>query len=98
MTIPTVPDAKQALADLREIVALLPENDDLAIEVRRLIDRGTPLLRAKVDRPVAEATGRLIVRYEIADELKVHLAAARARHVHASEGEGCPLHGAPASS
>jgi hypothetical protein len=65
-----------AYAELR---SLLRFSDGL-IELRRLIDEGTPLLRANIDRLAAGETGNIIVRYEVCEPLKVFLAAMRARN------------------
>jgi hypothetical protein len=78
------PDGKQALADLAE----LSRSPDGLVELRRLIDEGTPLLRANIDWLSAAETGDLIARYEVCEPLKVFLAAIRARNRQADEIEG----------
>jgi hypothetical protein len=86
-----IPDGNQALADLAE----LARSSDGLVELRRLIDEGTPLLRSYIDRLSAAETGDLIARYEVCEPLKVFLAAIRARNRQANEIEGAGHDGLP---
>ncbi len=72
-----VPDWRQAVADLRELTTCryYPE---VAKCFGKLINEGTPFFRTNVDHAATEATGNLVVRYELVDDLKVCLAAIRA--------------------
>ena len=79
-----LPDGAQALADIREI----SNSPDGLIELRRLVDEGTPLLRSNLDRSLAETTGDLIAHYEVCEPLKAFLAAMRTRDRQANEIKG----------
>ena len=72
-----VPEWRQAVADLREL-ATCRDYPDVAKCFDKLIDEGTPLLRANVDHAATEATDNLVVCYELADDLKICLSAIRA--------------------
>jgi hypothetical protein len=63
----TKDDLAQALADLSELI----RSPDGLVELRRLIDEGTPLLRANIDRLSAAEAGDLIARYDVCEPLKV---------------------------
>ena len=79
-----LPDGAQALADIREI----SNSPDGFIELRRLVDEGTPLLRSHIDRSLAGTIGHLIARYEVCEPLKAFLVAIRARDRQANEIKG----------
>jgi hypothetical protein len=64
--------------DLRQLVQLSSTNEDVSIEVRRLLESGVPLVRAQIDWLAAPGTGDAIVSYEVTDEVKRHLAALHA--------------------
>jgi hypothetical protein len=53
--------------------------DDGFVVVRRLLESGTPLIRAEVQWLTTPGTGDCIVMYEVADEVQAHLAALRVR-------------------
>lgn len=88
-------DMDQALADLRELreLAVIYEFD-LFEFLSGLENRGTVLFQ--IDDPAAIRTGNRLVRYKLADEALVCLAALRARHIHSvnvESGSGhSPLH------
>ena len=83
------PDGTQALAELREI----SNTPDGLIEVRRLIDEGTPLLRAYIDRSAATETGDVVARYQLCEPLRVILPALRARDGQPNEIESAGHNG-----
>jgi hypothetical protein len=89
-----VPDATQALSDLSELIRSL----DGLVELRRLVDEGTPLLRAYIDRPSASEAGDIIARYELCEPLKVFLTTMRARHGQSDEIECARHDGSPLDS
>jgi hypothetical protein len=60
-----------------------------------LVDEGTPLLRAYIDRSLAGVTGDLIARYEVCEPLKVFLIAVRARNGQPNEIKGAGHNGPP---
>jgi hypothetical protein len=65
--------------DLRKLVELASTDDDGLVVLGRLFDGSTPLIRAEIDWLSATATGDFIVRYEVSEQVKAHLAAFRAR-------------------
>jgi hypothetical protein len=84
-----IPDGDRALAELREI-ARCPEG---LVEIGRLINEGTPLLRAYIDALPAGGTGDIIARYEICELLLPVLTAVRAGNGQVSKIEGALDHG-----
>lgn len=95
----TSPETAEALADLQAIVELGPQHPDLLEALGRLIDEGTSILQ--IDRLPASGAGESIVRYKLVEELRVILAAVRARNVDANEvkssasHKGAPVEGEP---
>jgi hypothetical protein len=61
--------------ELRELVKAASANEDAFVVVRRLLESGTPLVRAEIDWLVAPGTGDAIVTYHVTDEVQRHLAA-----------------------
>ena len=78
-------ETTDALADLQAIADLGHLHPDLLETLGRLIDEGTSILQ--IDRTSATGAGEGVVRYKLAEELRVILAAVRARNVDANEVE-----------
>jgi len=84
-----IPDTARAFAELREIAGT-PEG---LVEINRLIDSGTPILRAYIDDSAAIGAGHAVARYEISKFLLPFLAAVRARNGKVGEVQSALDHG-----
>ncbi len=62
-----------------ELISLARDDIDLANAVRDLLESGLPIVRADVDNLTTSPTGDRVFTYHLPDELKVLVAAARAR-------------------
>ena len=71
-------DMSPALTALEKLRAF--DGPDLTEALDHLVKTGAPLFIGKVKAPAAEATGEVVIVHEIADELKVFLAAMEARN------------------
>jgi hypothetical protein len=88
------PDATAALRELDELAGHLSAhiNRDLLEAFGRIVNDGTPVLQ--IDRIAAVgAEKRVVVVYKLSHDLKILLAAARARNLDAPEGVGGSSHG-----
>ena len=88
-------ETAEALADLQAVAELGSKHPDLLEALGRLIDEGTPILQ--IDRTAAASAGEGVVRYKLAEELRVILAAVRARNVDANVVKSSSCHSAPLS-
>jgi hypothetical protein len=94
----SIPDMKQALADLRELVRLAEMLDpDILVEIGQLIRSGAPLLTAHVDAMPASLTLDVVVLYKVTDQVEAYLATLRAKARDGGAGEvvGSGCHGFP---
>ena len=89
-----VPNAEEALTELRELVRLGADDVNVAEAFRCLVDDGAPFLTAHVDALPAISTDDRIVRYKLAEPLKVRLAALRAGHFKPDDVDEIECHGA----
>jgi len=81
-----VPNADQALADLRELRELASaQYFDLFVFFRELTEHGTPILRAEVDSVATVGTDNHLVLYRISEPVQACLAALRMRNGNANE-------------
>jgi hypothetical protein len=76
-----VPQGDEALRDLEDLWLPCAGEPELIVTLACMMDEGTPFLRANVDWNASVAAGNAVVRYQLADELKVYLAAATARKI-----------------
>lgn len=77
-----IPDAAEALADLRALTSgPWREHPDFLELVRSLIDEGAPFL--EIDCVTATGADSRVVRYKLADRLKAFMAARIARNADA---------------
>lgn len=83
-----IPDAREALADLDELVSRSADDLDLAVIIGRMIDEGAPFLCAQVDGFGAEGANGNVVRYQLPEQLKSYLATVRARNFNSDKIEG----------
>jgi hypothetical protein len=73
-----IPDMDEALADLARLIKLSRHAGfDLFSEFERLGKDGTPHLVAQTDNEGAPVTGRLVVRYKLAERLHACMSALR---------------------
>lgn len=95
-TVAVVPDAKAALADMRELKELSELYDfDLGIELLRLTQEGLPALCVEIDAPTAVPADGMVCTYKLPERLQVCLAALRVRHLNSNEIKGSRPHRAP---
>ena len=89
-TLSLIPDAKEAFADLRELIELTRRYSDpnLGIEIRRLADEGLPGLCAEVDNVLAITAGHAVCHYKLPKRFQELLATLRARDVNVDNLEG----------
>ncbi len=66
-------------SEFDELISLAREDAKLANAVTDLLEAGLPIVRADVDNLRTSPTGNRIFTYHLPDELKVLVAAARAR-------------------
>lgn len=76
--------------EIEELKRLLSKFPDAAVEVRRGLEGGLPLLRAKVVPGATETANGKIVGFELPEWLKTHLSALRARDFDPDEVVGGP--------
>jgi len=94
MTLPRfIPDGTQAFEELAELERLAPH--DLAVAVQRLVDQGAPVLRANVNDGTAVSADDRVVIYQLPKELKVLLAAVRARNLDSDQTDDGSAHDLP---
>jgi hypothetical protein len=95
-----IPDMDEALVDLEELINLSKLSGfDLFGEFQRLADSGTPHLVAQADDKGAPVTGRLVVRYKLAERLQACMAALRTLYGDSSGiKSGCRQSKAPSVS
>ncbi len=70
-----------ALAGFHELVELSLRDIYLANIVSSYGDAGAPFITAHVDEFATTTTGHKLVRYQLADDLLIHLAAVRTRNI-----------------
>jgi hypothetical protein len=83
-----VPEMRQSHKDFKELIELSTlYGFDLAEQIRRLSDLGTPIFRADVDNLLTSEAGDTVIVYHLADELLAHLTAMRTKNVHSGVAE-----------
>jgi len=82
-TLSLIPDAKEAFADLRELIELAGRypDVDLGIEFSRLAEQGLPALCGEIDTSLAIPAGHAVFRYKLPERLHELLSTLRARNV-----------------
>ena len=72
-------------SEIDELFSLARNDVDLAHAVRDFLERGLPFVCADVDNLSTSPTGNRVFTYHLPDELKVLIAAARARKFDAAD-------------
>lgn len=77
-------------SEFDELILLARNDVDLANAVRDLLESGLPFVRADVNNLFTSSTGDRVLTYHLPEQLKVLVAAARAKKV---EAENVPAGG-----
>ncbi len=75
----------QLSSEFDELMSLARHDVKLAHAVTDLFERGLPIVRADVDNLSTSPAGDRVLTYHLPDELKVLVAAARARQLNAKK-------------